>query len=135
MKSMADRQNNYAQQNRPRIFHPSDTIHNVRFLIWLYLWLLVFEGVFRKWVLPQFSAPLLLIRDPVVLLIYLAALRARIFPSNIYVISLAIIAVLGIRDSCAPVILSDSDHYPRDWVRTSFQFPASAAHLHHSGGL
>ena len=42
--------------------------------------------------LPQFSAPLLLVRDPVVLLIYLLALRARVFPHNIYVISLAIIA-------------------------------------------
>ena len=95
MKGIADRRSNPAQQNLPRIFHPSDTIHNIRRLIWLYLWLLVFEGVFRKWVLPQFSAPLLLIRDPVVLLIYLLALRARIFPCNIYVISLAIIAVLS----------------------------------------
>jgi hypothetical protein len=95
MKGIADRQSNPAEQNPPRIFHQSDTIHNVRRLIWLYLWLLVFEGVFRKWVLPQFSAPLLLIRDPVVLLIYLSALRARIFPVNIYVISLAIIAVLS----------------------------------------
>ena len=104
MKGIADRRSNPAQQNLPRIFHPSDTIDNVRRLIWLYLWLLVFEGVFRKRVLPQFSAPLLLIRDPVVLLIYLLALRAPIFPSNIYVVSLTIIAVLswatGILCSC-----------------------------------
>lgn len=33
----------------------------------LYILLLLFEGVLRKWVLPQFSAPLLLIRDPVAL--------------------------------------------------------------------
>jgi hypothetical protein len=57
-------------------------------LIWLYLWLLIFEGAFRKWIVPQYSAPSLLIRDPVVLGIYLLALRARIFPQNVYVISL-----------------------------------------------
>ena len=45
------------------------------------------------------------------LLIYLLALRARIFPRNVYVISLAIIAdlVVGNRDYCAPPVLSDSD--------------------------
>src|SRR4249920_1474050 len=95
MKAIADRRTNFGQRNLPRIFDPSETIRNVRRLIWLYLWLLIFEGALRKWVLPQFSAPLLLIRDPVVLLIYLLALRARIFPHNIYVISLAIIAVLS----------------------------------------
>src|SRR6476619_8013207 len=95
MRGIADRRSNPAQQNLPRIFHPSDTIHNIRRLIWLYLWLLIFECVFRTWVLPQFSAPLLLIRDPVVLVIYFLALRPRIFPRNIYVISLAIIAILS----------------------------------------
>ncbi len=95
MKSIADRQSSPAQQDLPRVFDPSETIQNIRRLIWLYFWLLIFEGAFRKWILPQFSAPLLLVRDPVVLLIYLLALRARIFPYNIYVISLAIIALLS----------------------------------------
>jgi hypothetical protein len=93
MKSIAGRQSNPAQRDLPRIFDPSETIQNIRRLIWLYFWLLIFEGAFRKWILPQFSAPLLLVRDPVVLLIYLLAQRARVFPYNVYVISLAIIAV------------------------------------------
>src|SRR5438128_1892579 len=38
-------------------------------LIWLYFWLLIFEGVFRKWIVPQLANPLLLVRDPVLLLI------------------------------------------------------------------
>ncbi len=44
-------------------------------LIWLYFWLLILEGALRKWVLPQFTDYLLVIRDPLVLLIYLQASR------------------------------------------------------------
>ena len=79
----------------PGIFDRSRTIRNIRRLIWLYLWLLIFEGSFRKWILPQYSAPLLLVRDPVVLAIYFLALRARIFPQNIFVITIEILAVLS----------------------------------------
>lgn len=38
-----------------------------RKLIWLYLWLLIFEGALRKWLLPGLSTPLLLVRDPIVI--------------------------------------------------------------------
>ena len=69
---------------------------NIRRLIWLYFWLLIFEGVLRKWVLPQLSNPLLIVRDPVVLLIYLLAIRARIFPRNAWMFSLAVIAFLSL---------------------------------------
>ena len=41
---------------------------NIRRLLWLYLWLLIFEGALRKWVLPGLSNPLLLLREPVALL-------------------------------------------------------------------
>ncbi len=34
-------------------------------LFWAYFLLLIFEGALRKWILPQFSAPLLLVRDPI----------------------------------------------------------------------
>lgn len=43
-------------------------------LIWLYFWLLLFEGALRKWVLPMLSDPLLIIRDPIAIgaiLVYL----------------------------------------------------------------
>ena len=43
--------------------------------IWIYFWLLIFEGVLRKWIFPQWSGPLLLIRDPVALIIYYHAYR------------------------------------------------------------
>ena len=57
-------------------------LQTLRSLIWLYFWLLIFEGALRKWVAPALSAPLLVIRDPLVLLIYVQALRYRKFPMD-----------------------------------------------------
>ena len=55
----------------------------IRQLIWLYFWLLLVEGALRKWLLPDLSNPLLVIRDPVVLAIYGLSFRARVFPKNL----------------------------------------------------
>jgi hypothetical protein len=63
-------------------------------LIWFYFWLLIWEGALRKWFLPSFSAPLLIVRDPVVLLIYAVALAQGVFPFNRYV--LAIFGLAGL---------------------------------------
>ncbi len=63
----------------------------VRWLIWSYFWLLLIEGALRKWVLPGLSNPLLIVRDPVLLLIYLCSIRARVFPRNAWVVALVII--------------------------------------------
>jgi hypothetical protein len=71
-------------------------IRNIRRLIWLYFWLLLVEGALRKWVVPQLSNPLLVIRDPVVLLIYWLAFREGLFPRNGWVLSLAIIAFFSL---------------------------------------
>jgi hypothetical protein len=95
MSPIADRRIHAAHEKLPKVFDSSTTIHHIRRLIWIYLWLLIFEGAFRKWIVPQLSSPLLLVRDPVVLLIYLLAFRARLFPHNSYIISLEIIAVLS----------------------------------------
>ena len=77
--------------------HPNDeaTIQNIRRLIWLYFGLLLLEGALRKWVLPQLSNPLLIIRDPVVIAVYFLAIKARVFPWNKWVYALAIIAGLS----------------------------------------
>ncbi len=71
------------------------SLKNLKRLIWLYFWLLIFEGTFRKWVLPQFSDILLIIRDPVAVASYYLAFKHRVFPRNAYVVSLAIIAALS----------------------------------------
>jgi hypothetical protein len=51
-------------------------------LFWVYFLLLIFEGALRKWILPQFSAPLLLVRDPVGLLIIVEAFRSDKWPEK-----------------------------------------------------
>lgn len=42
-------------------------LRSIRQLLWLYFWLLIFEGALRKWFLPSLSNPLLLVRDPIAL--------------------------------------------------------------------
>jgi hypothetical protein len=79
------------------------TIRNIRRLIWLYFWLLLIEGALRKWVAPSLSNPLLIIRDPVVLLIYVLALKAGVFPRNGWVWSIGVIGVLSFLISFVPL--------------------------------
>jgi hypothetical protein len=43
-------------------------LNRLRLLLWLYFWLLIFEGALRRWFLPSLSNPLLLVRDPIALL-------------------------------------------------------------------
>lgn len=70
-------------------------------LVWTYFWLLIFEGALRKWILPGLANPLLIIRDPVVILIYLIALGSGLFPRNIFVIA---IIGLGVASGVASLI-------------------------------
>jgi hypothetical protein len=64
-------------------------------MIWAYLLVLLFEGSARKWLLPSLSAPLLLIRDPLLLYMYWVAIRHRLLPFNGWLFSWFIIAVLS----------------------------------------
>ena len=73
----------------------------VRQLVWVYFWLLVFEGTLRKWLLPRFSDALLVVRDPVVFLIYYFAIRARVFPRNGWMI---VLGSLGFCSAASSVI-------------------------------
>lgn len=51
-------------------------------LFWAYFLLLIFEGALRKWVVPGLSAPLLVIRDPIGLLILLEAFHTNKWPQK-----------------------------------------------------
>lgn len=42
-------------------------LDRVRLLLWVYFFMLIFEGALRKWILPGLSNPLLLAREPVCL--------------------------------------------------------------------
>jgi hypothetical protein len=66
---------------------------NLRTLLWIYLVLLIFEGALRKWVLPMLDAPLLVIRDPLVLWIYLQAVHQRYSFRNAFFMPNLVLAV------------------------------------------
>jgi len=57
----------------------------LRYLCYAYIVLLILEGALRKWALPGLSNPLLLIREPIVILAYIIAWKNRCFPLNLYV--------------------------------------------------
>lgn len=64
--------------------------------IWLYFILLIFEGALRKWVLPGFSDPLLIIRDPVAIWVLYKAWSYQLIGKNYFIISMFACTVLGI---------------------------------------
>lgn len=63
--------------------------------LWLYIFLLIFEGALRKWVLPQISDILLLIRDPLALYLIVRASSQKIYYSNNFLLQIWIIAILA----------------------------------------
>ncbi len=50
--------------------------------IWIYFFLLIFEGALRRWVIPSFSEPLLLIRDVLAVYLLIIAVRNNYYPYN-----------------------------------------------------
>ncbi len=68
----------------------------VKITLWLYFWLLLLEGVFRKWILPDWSNAFFIIRDPLVVVIYLLAWRARLFPSRPAMIAIWLLATASL---------------------------------------
>ncbi len=63
-------------------------------LIWAYFLLIIFEGVLRKWVFPSLSSPLLFLRDPILLAIYVLALQNKWYLRNIGLIFLIALGFL-----------------------------------------
>lgn len=67
----------------------------IKLLIWLYIILLIGEGALRKWIFPGWSDALLVVRDPVLLVIYVLALAADVFPGNRWTVALIVLAGLS----------------------------------------
>jgi hypothetical protein len=67
----------------------------IRNLIWLYIVLWLIEGGLRRWVLPGLATPLLIVRDPLVVVIYAIAVSKGLFPTNGFIFAGAILAFLS----------------------------------------
>lgn len=64
--------------------------------VWLYFYLLLFEGALRKWVLPGLSDALLIVRDPLAILLLFFAWKANILKFNGYITVMTFIGVASI---------------------------------------
>ncbi len=67
----------------------------IKWGIWAYILLLIFEGALRKWVMPGASNLLLFVRDPIVAAIYGLAIAQGIFPRNGFVVFTFGLAILS----------------------------------------
>lgn len=63
--------------------------------IWLYFFLLLFEGALRKWFLPFLASPLLIIRDPLAIWILFQVIHYKIIPFNKYIFLMTIVALIS----------------------------------------
>ena len=70
-------------------------IRDIKRGIWLYFYLLLFEGALRKWFLPGLSSVLLLIRDPLVIILFYKAIKSGLLKSNFYIYSIFIISLIS----------------------------------------
>jgi hypothetical protein len=69
-------------------------MNNLRTLLWVYLWLLLFEGALRKWIVPALDAPLLIIRDPLVIWIYIVAVNQGLSFKNAFFLPNLVLAIV-----------------------------------------
>lgn len=63
----------------------SSDIKNLKLAIWMYFYLLIFEGALRKWGIPALATPLLIIRDPIAIWALFIAFHKKIWKPNTYV--------------------------------------------------
>ena len=59
-----------------------DPDRKIKQMIWVYFFLLIFEGALRKWILPFLSGPLLIVRDPIALYIIILAQQRGLIKSK-----------------------------------------------------
>jgi hypothetical protein len=71
-------------------------LSNLKKGIWLYFFLLIFEGALRRWVFPSLASPLLLIRDVLAVYLLFIAIRNNYYPSNRIVPLVFLIGVISI---------------------------------------
>ncbi|WP_405410829.1 hypothetical protein [Maribacter sp. Asnod1-A12] len=64
--------------------------------IWAYFLLLIFEGALRKWFLPFLSGPLAIVRDPLALWILMVALKRGYLKLNMYVVSTFFVGIIAL---------------------------------------
>ncbi len=107
------------------IFEPGDIgekqrcVRAARLMVWIYFWLLFGEGILRKWLLPDYSAPLAVVRDPVLIVALVLTMRAHLFPLNILTVSLGFVAFCSLAVGLLPednTLLVDINGFRTDFL-------------------
>lgn len=75
--------------------HLSKQGHLLKQGVWLYFFLLIFEGTLRKWLLPSLATPLLLIRDPLSIWILFTCFGTDFLKYNAYIFIIFIVTVIS----------------------------------------
>lgn len=84
-----------AKRRRNRIRKAVDPNRDLKWGIWAYFLLLIFEGALRKWFLPFLATPLLVARDPLALWLVVMALSRGTLKLNGYIVTMGAIGILG----------------------------------------
>jgi hypothetical protein len=66
----------------------------IRWALWAFLILLLFEGALRKWFLPGLATPLLVVRDPILLFIYVMAFAHHAIPKSSLLLASQVLGIL-----------------------------------------
>lgn len=78
--------------------HKKRSLHlrQIKKLIWSYIFLLIFEGALRKWLLPSLATPLLLIRDPIAILLIVKSIQIKLLRLNMIIFLMFISTCLSV---------------------------------------
>lgn len=63
--------------------------------IWLYFFLLIFEGALRKWIVPSLASPLLIIRDPIGIYLLYKAFTQNLVAHKVYIYTCFFIGIVS----------------------------------------
>lgn len=63
--------------------------------IWIYIFLLIFEGALRKWILPSLANPLLIIRDPIAIWLTIVGIRKG-WLNNSYAKTMMVVSTISL---------------------------------------
>jgi hypothetical protein len=64
--------------------------------VWIYFFLLIFEGALRKWVFTSLATPLLIVRDPIAIWLIYEVWNRGMLPSSAYLKGIVWITIIGI---------------------------------------
>lgn len=73
----------------------STRLRSLKLGVWVYFFLLIFEGALRKWLIPGLATPLLIVRDPIAIWLIYTSWRIGILKANLYLTAMLIIVIVG----------------------------------------